>query len=143
MREERLLKKREEEGEEAELSEEEEEEEEEGEEAAEGQEEEGKPKGPSPVLKGFYYGAGREFWLSMVSVSATGETLEGGIDGAVSTDHPTCLVQGEALPHHTTPLVIQYVCTYLATISCLPRSTALLFPAGWLRRRILVPVLYG
>lgn len=67
-----MLKKREEEGEEAELSDEEEEEEEEPEEVAESQEEEGKPKGPSPVLQGFYYGTGREFWLSMVSASAAG-----------------------------------------------------------------------
>ena len=63
------MKKREEEGSDAELSEEEEEEEEEGEEAAESQEEERKPKGPGPLLKGFYYGPGREFWLSMVSDS--------------------------------------------------------------------------
>ena len=67
-----MLKKREEEGEEAELSDEEEEEEEEPEEVAESQEEEGKPKGPNPVLQGFYYGTGREFWLSMVSASAAG-----------------------------------------------------------------------
>ena len=67
-----MLKKREEEGEEAELSDEEEEEEEEPEEVAESAEEEGKPKGPSPVLQGFYYGTGRDFWLSMVSVSAAG-----------------------------------------------------------------------
>ena len=70
------MKKREEEGEDAELSEEEEEEEE-GEEAAESQEEEGKPKGPSPVLQGFYYGAEREFWLSMVSVSGKGHVNSG------------------------------------------------------------------
>ena len=72
------MKKREEEGEDAELSEEEEEVEEEGEEAAESQEEEGKPKGPSPVLRGFYYGAEREFWLSMVSVSGKGYVNSGG-----------------------------------------------------------------
>ena len=63
-REERLAKKREEEGEEAELSDEEEEEPE-PEEVHE--EEEEKQKGPSPILKGFYYGPDRDFWLSMVS----------------------------------------------------------------------------
>lgn len=135
------MKKREEEGEEAELSEEEEEEEEEGEEAAEGQEEEGKPKGPSPVLKGFYYGAGREFWLSMVSVSATGETL--GRDRWGSQYRPPHMPSargGRTAPHHPAGDTVR---TYLATTSCLLWSTALLFPAGWLRRRVLVPVLYG
>ena len=63
-REERLQKKREEEGEDAELSNEEEEEEPEVEEV---QEDEEKQKGPSPILKGFYHGPERDFWLSMVS----------------------------------------------------------------------------
>ena len=38
--------------------------------------EEERPEGPSPILKGFYYGEERDFWLSMVnSTSAPTKVL--------------------------------------------------------------------
>ena len=114
-----MLKKREEEGEEAELSDEEEEEEEEPEEVAESQEEEGKPKGPSPVLQGFYYGTGREFWLSMVSASAAGYVCmyvhasrggEGGGGGGGSSKHLIC-IRTYVCTYYSTCIVRTYICT--------------------------------